>query len=201
MKKILLLGLSSMLVGTAFAQTEKSSTYLGANVGNLSYRNDGGSNELAVNVYPTAGIFLADNLLLGTGVQVGYERLSFDNSTQKYRGHTTTLGLLPFVRYYLPGTGSHRFFGQAQGGVVWTSSRVTIDYNTGEDDERKAKSHDSAFGAALGYNYFLTPGAALEITAGYRRDTNGPERTIGLLDIRAGLAVFLRGKQATIPAQ
>jgi hypothetical protein len=185
MKKVFLLGVCGVVCTSAMAQTTKGSKFIGVNVGNISYAHDRNSNSIEVMLFPSAGIFLADDFLLGSSVTLSYSRLHYDNPSQDYTGRTISYGLAPFARYYFAGTTPHRFFGQASVGIA--RSNIKIESN----GTRKYSTTDKNFAVGLGYNYFLTPGAALEVIAGYGRDTNGSNATIGYLDVRAGFSVFL----------
>jgi len=167
------------------AQTTKGSKFIGVNIGNLSYTHSPNSNGIDVTLFPSAGIFLAEDFLLGSSITLGYSRETFDISFQEYSGRTISYGLAPFARYYFAGTNPHRFFGQASAGITHSDTKIEAGYT------EKYSSTDKNFAVGLGYNYFLTPGAALEILAGYGRDTNGRNASIGYLDVRAGFSVFL----------
>jgi len=186
----------------AIAQTEKGTKFLGASVGNLSYRTEDNSIYISAAIYPSVGVFVVDNLLLGSNLRLGYERSRNEGSLGDFERRTIVYGLSPFVRYYFAGSNAHRFFGQISGGITWYNTKIKDRYTTGNLINRTSKEDFSTFGGALGYNYFLTPSAALEVTAGYTRDTNGPSPATGVLDIRAGFVVFLPSKKAaTAPTQ
>lgn len=189
MKKLFLLGVCGVLgTSSAMAQTTKGSKFIGVNIGNISYTNGTAANGIDVTLFPSAGVFLADDFLLGSSVTLGYNRVSSDNFLPKYVGRTISYGLAPFARYYFAGTTPHRFFGQASVGIEWSNTKVETIYT-----EKNSRT-DKNFAVGLGYNYFLTPNAALEILAGYGRDTNGVNPAIGYLDVRAGFSVFLPSK-------
>jgi outer membrane protein len=171
------------------AQTTKGSKFIGVNIGNLDYTHSSNGSGIGVTLFPSAGVFLTDDFLLGTSVTLGYQRLSIDNGTvQDYSSRTISYGLAPFARYYFAGTTPHRFFGQASVGIERSNTKIELDYI------EKYSSTNKNFAVGLGYNYFLTPGAALEVIAGYGRDNNGPSPAIGYLDVRAGFSVFLPSK-------
>lgn len=205
MKALFLLGVSCLLGTSTVAQTEKGARFIGANLGNLSYATAKQQpTRYSVALYPTAGVFVANNVLLGAALGIAHERYKIKN-VSGFTGYSAwEYGLTPFVRLYLPGAGAHRFFGQLQAGV----SRYTYRENLyrpsigGPNDVRSTDTYGMA-AAALGYNYFLTPGAALEVTAGYTRNfTDTYNVSKGEFNIRAGFSVFLSSKQAaSVPAQ
>lgn len=195
-KKLLLASLlGTALTVPALAQTEQGSKLIGVNVGNLSYRSSNQNNSLSAALYPSAGVFVTNNLLLGSSVSLSYYRQHFTNYFQDYRSRTFSYGLAPFARYYVPGSGRHRFFGQISAGVqrssIWVENKSDIGPGKQHDIYREV-----TYGGALGYNYFITPVAALEVTAGYGRNTNGPNPTTGTLDVRAGFSLFLPSRKA-----
>lgn len=208
MKTLLLLGLGCALATSATAQTEKGARYIGANVGNLSYSRDDKNNSFLVTLTPLAGVFVADNFLLGAGLPISYSRGHFETPFQKSTRRDIAIGLSPFARYYLPGTSAHRFFGQVQGAYARSNSRYQSDgtYTASggqvviiKEDQRSRSSYHS-FGASLGYNYFLTPGAALEVVASYNRSNYSQSNSTGAFGLSAGFAVFLPSKGTAAPA-
>lgn len=196
MKKLLLLALSGLAFTTASAQTEKGTTYWGASLGNLRYSKVKQQNSnFAVSLYPTVGKFVADKFLLGVTADLGYSNSKregfYDSSTRQI-----TYGAVPFARYYVAGADKHRLFGQLNAGLVWLNTKNDGAFGSGSRTSRYGTA-----GLAVGYNYFLTPGAALEATAGYNR--SGVEgNSNGVFSIRAGLAIFLPSQQAaSVPTE
>ncbi|UPL49301.1 outer membrane beta-barrel protein [Hymenobacter sublimis] len=193
-----------LAASSAAAQTEKGHTYLRLSAGNLSYSNQDQNQfgneyrQIFGSLYPAVSRFVADNFLVGAEIPLRYGHTRYEEAFIQIPGVRSAsqvdVGLGPFVRYYLPGTSNHRFFGQLNGSLGWQRQRQisTDDYPTGTRTIKFERTIDyQTYGAALGYNYFITPGAALEVAAGYVRSTLGPDRTNGSLDIRAGIAVVL----------
>ncbi|WP_375435862.1 hypothetical protein [uncultured Hymenobacter sp.] len=204
MKTLLLLGLGCVLTTSATAQAQKGTRYLGASIGSFSYSHEYDRNSFSAALVPTGGLFLTNRLLLGSEVQLGYSLLRFRNrnsSALNYRRRVFSYGFAPVARYYFNSTGPHRFFGQLSAGVFWLNSRNN-DSILGSYDGRSQTQNYAKAGITLGYNYFVTPGAALEVTAGYSHTSSLAAFNTGFLDVRAGFAVFLPSKQAaTVPAQ
>ena len=196
MKKLFILGACGILCTSAMAQTTKGSKFIGVNIGNLSYTRSQDDSRIGIALLPSAGVFLADDFLLGSSVTLGYQRFNSENGIQYYTSRTISYGLAPFARYYFAGTTPHRFFGQASVGIARSNTKIEAGYKD------KYSSTDESFAVGLGYNYFLTPSAALEVIAGYGRDYNGSNTSVGHLDVRAGFSVFLPSRQAAVvPAQ
>jgi hypothetical protein len=91
-----LLSLGSLTVG--LAQTEKGRWAADGQVG-FSYSSQRGSEAFSANFLPSAGYFVAPNFLIGSGVSYSYGRITDTNV--KYRFDYYSLGLSPFVRYYV----------------------------------------------------------------------------------------------------
>lgn len=201
MKTLLLIGLGSSLATAATAQTGKGARYLGANIGRLSYSHEYSRRSFSAALAPTVGLFLTDRLLLGSEVQVGYSMLrlrSRNSGVSNYRSRVFDYGIAPVARYYFYGSGLHRLFGQLSAGMFWVNTWSNDNFS-GSDSPDRTQRYTKA-GVALGYNYFLTPGAALEVTAGYSHTSSLYAFNTGFIDLRAGFAVFLPSKGAAAPA-
>ncbi|WP_197062964.1 outer membrane beta-barrel protein [Hymenobacter sp. APR13] len=202
MKNLFLLGLGCALASSAFAQTEKGARYIGANVGNLSYSRSDKNNSFSATLTPSAGVFVGNNFLLGAGLPISYSRGHFETTFQKSTRREVEVGLAPFARYYLPGSGAHRFFGHLQAGIARGSYRYQSEgmyigsggQMVATKEDQRSNDTSTIFGAGLGYNYFLTPGAALEVVASYNRYGYGDYDSAGALNVSAGFAVFLPSK-------
>lgn len=184
----MLAALAAAVASPALAQTEKGAKYLGLGLGDLTYQRIEKNNSfLSAALFPAVGVFVVDNLLAGANLELGYERRHFSNQFGDARYRRTSFGVTPFLRYYLLRGERHKLFGQASAGYTW----ARID-NAGYVENYTPRYMTA--GAAVGYNYFLTPTAALEATAGYTHRDNGPAPATNGLDIRAGFAIFLPSK-------
>ncbi|MBD2713721.1 DUF3575 domain-containing protein [Microvirga sp. STR05] len=197
MRKILLAGLGCALATGATAQTEKGARFIGANLGDLSYsrgKQNYGNSRFSVSLFPSVGVFVANNFLLGANLELGYSSIKSGNSSGDYSTRVLQYGVSPFVRYYLPSTSAHRFFGQVGAGVLGQTAWYPNYY----DGERQSSTNfASRYGVAVGYNYFLTPGAALEVVAGYGHNSNRNAFSSGALNVQAGFSIFLPSRVAT----
>lgn len=197
MKKLLLLGIACAMSASAMAQTEKGAKYLGANIGGINYRKSKNSSNINATLFPSAGVFVTDNLLVGTGLQLGYQRSKSHNINGDNISRNIQYGLSPFVRYYLAGTSPHRFFGQLSGGIAWGNNYTKYQVNS-QTLSGSTTSHYITASAGLGYNYFLTPGAALEVMAAYYRNGIGVSNfNYGEAAVSVGFTVFLPSKLST----
>ena len=91
-----------MICSFSWAQTDKGRWQLGAQIGNFKYQNEG---QYAVKAFagtltPTIGYFLANNLLLGTGIPVSYSTAYLNNSGTYLKTYQLSYGLSPFITYY-----------------------------------------------------------------------------------------------------
>jgi outer membrane protein len=94
-----------MIALEASAQTEKGRWTVGAQVGNftyqkeeLDYRNISGS------LTPSAGCFINNGLVIGTGIPFSFSSTKFGQLFGNYdnlRQVGTSIGLSPFLRYYV----------------------------------------------------------------------------------------------------
>lgn len=195
MKKLFLLGIACAMSASSMAQTEKGTKYLGVNIGNVSYYDIDEVTNVGASLTPSAGVFVADNLLLGSSLPLLYNRSNSKNGSGETINRTISYGLAPYVRYYFAGSDAHRFFGQVSGGF----SRLNYYYKStlASPTVRRDNNHSFNYGGALGYNYFLTPGAALEVIASYNRVDSNTQQSRGSLGISAGFAVFLPSKLST----
>ncbi|RAK64705.1 hypothetical protein [Hymenobacter edaphi] len=201
---LLLAGLIGLAGGSAHAQTERGTTLIGLSAGNLSYgRATDGFRQLSGTLTPTVGRFVADNLLVGVGVQLGHSRSESTYTGYYYEPWTSTsgygtigysrrnwsAGLTPFARYYFLGRGRHRLFAEASVHAQhnWTLERYETEQGRLSNPQRFVSLGARA---AVGYSYFISPRTALEVSAGYQR-TYAPSGATGKLDGRIGINFLL----------
>lgn len=116
------------------AQTvHKAALMIGGSAGFSSQKiKDADNSTTYFNLKPTVGYFFADDLALGLGV---------DFSSTSFNGNSnSSFSLSPFVRYY-----------------VTDPIFVQVHANIGLDD-----GAGTAFGAAVGYSWFLSNNVAIE---------------------------------------
>lgn len=205
---LLLAGLVGLAGGPAQAQTERGTTLIGLSAGNLSHGRsaDGGFRQYSGTLTPTVGHFVADNLLVGLGVQVGhslrqsaYSGLYFPNpwSTSVLYDDLTfserrwSAGVTPYARYYFLNRGRHHLFGEASlhANRTWARERYQNEVGMLTSWQR---FNSFGYRAALGYSYALSPRTMLEVSAGYQR-TYAPTGNSGKLDARIGVNFVLPG--------
>ncbi|WP_460614945.1 hypothetical protein [Hymenobacter seoulensis] len=193
---LLALGFTVCTASTALGQTTKGTTVLGLSAGNISYQKNNGYRQISAQLAPSIGTFVADNVALGIAVPVRYSSMKSPYNFGTSRG--LELGLLPWLRYYLPSSSKHRVFGELSAGGVLDSYRT-------ERDGITFKGNDVSLLASLGvgYSYFITPNVGLEALAKYATNTgNSTVFGKGYLDINLGFRVYLpQGGAASVPAE
>jgi hypothetical protein len=205
MKKKLLFGSALCLLFTfltpnmLWAQLKKGNYLVEGNFGNIGlsksdYKyetggttpttSSGDSKNTSIGIYPRAGIFVADKLVIGTEFSIylySNKNNSFNTTgakTNESKSSSTSLGLLPFVRYYFASSkdGKSMFFGQLTGGVSidLANKYESVNYNaagavSSTYKYNYPKKYSTFSGnAVVGWNRFLSENVALNFNLGYR---------------------------------
>ena len=170
MKTILfgwIIGLMWPLIGEA--QTEKGQWTVGTQVGNLSYQNQDESRTISFSITPSAGYFIINGLVIGTGIPVSMSNQKNTNETAFYRRNkSSTIGLAPFIRYFLGEKKLKPYVGLAYSYSKTSykaSSRGLVGFF-----ESEAKGKITAFTPTVGLAYFLSRN--LGLTAGLNYNIN-----------------------------
>lgn len=171
----------------AQAQTTQGTRVLGLSGGNFTFEKNDYTKRYSGTLIPTAGVFLADNVALGVAVPLGYSRLKLDVA-DGISNRSLSVGVLPWLRYYLPSESKHRVFGELSAGGVLNSYRSEggiggISYSN--TDVNFAGS------AGLGYSYFITPAVGLEGLLAYQRVTGNSNSGNGALSLNLGFRIYL----------
>ncbi|MBT9393072.1 hypothetical protein KLP40_07845 [Hymenobacter sp. NST-14] len=181
---------AALLTGSvAQAQTTQGTRVLGLSGGNFTLQRDDFATGFSGTLAPTAGVFVADNLALGVNVPFSYSR--FAARSDEFRSRGLSVGLLPWLRYYLPSESRHRVFGELSVGGVLNSYRRKEAGYYGNGDQASTDTYLLA-SAGLGYSYFITPAVGLEALLAYQRNGgNSQEFGRGALGLSLGLRVYL----------
>lgn len=172
--KHFLLTIATLLCATfTFAQTAKGGMLLGGSAG-FDVQFEEPDNFVSVDLQPTLGFFVADNLAVGGSLVLGYGKIGDFSST--------TFGLIPFGRYYL-GEGNTRFFLQAQVGFQSTKT------DSGFGD---STASGPLFGAGPGVAIFLNQNVAIEGILAYNRYAG--DYDISDLGLRFGVQAYFGGE-------
>jgi hypothetical protein len=148
----------------SFAQTEKGSMYSGAGL-SFSYSKSslkvpGNSisaysfQDGSLGTFVNLGYFVANNLAIGPGLNVGY---SWHKTTGSYstKYQDLYLGFQPFLRYY---------FGE-QKTKLFIEPSLNIQYSTIVDDQT---TFSFGGGAAIGFVYFINQVIGIESSISYK---------------------------------
>lgn len=165
--KLSLIILMFLLPFLTFAQLERGNKLIGGEIGFNSLKWNGANKaENILNISPSAGIFVANNFALGMA-------LNFSNQFKR----NTSIGLTPFVRYYVK-----KFFAQAKFGYTYSKDRLT-----------EYKFNYLNYGVSVGYAAFVTEKISIEpafyydvlysINTGIKQNRN--------LGLKIGIQVYL----------
>lgn len=144
----------------SFAQTEKGRWTAGVSVGNFEYRTSNNTRFFSTNLTPSAGYFVANNLLVGSGVPLGW---STTKSGSFYEATSSSIGVSPFVRYYV-GASSLKPYA----GVSYTYSQTnTQTQSPGNSNEVNVKYMYSSLAPTVGLAYFVNRNVALNAGLSY----------------------------------
>ena len=160
--------LVAVSVSAATAQTEKGRWTVGVSVGNFNYQNRGdGYAAFTGNLSPSAGYFIASNLVIGTGVPLS---LSTSKQGQGYpyvqKSTVTGIGLSPFVRYYFGKSPLRPYVG-----LSYSYVRNSSQYKTQLGDVSN-NGYSSTVTPTVGIAYFVNRNVALNAGLNYNIQTN-----------------------------
>lgn len=147
---------------------------VGGSLGSLGFNFD--TETFRVDLQPSAGYFVSDQLVIGAMTIVGLT--AYDGGTNfRY-------GLAPLLRYYFPegARASGRWFGEANLGIAGSSLK----------DNPSDENFSFLFGVKAGYAHFVGRNVALEGTIGYidtEADIAGSGLALGL-----GFQIYLPGR-------
>jgi len=192
MKKLLLLLVIAFCVINLSAQTKKGTFYLGgssafnASFKSISYGEDA-NNDIditQISIIPSVGWFIAKDFLLGV------EFMYINDKTEKgnnYESKTTTLGIMPTLRYYIPSKNNLRLFLQA--GYGW--HKLKGEYSNDTDG--------ILLGFGGGFAYFIKDNISFDLGVDYlkaKRDNisgygyDNSDLTESTVNIRLGISVY-----------
>lgn len=155
--------LSVLLIALFFplaihAQTQKGDKMIGGS-GNMNF-----GRSFYVSLSPSLGLFVIDDLVVGSGVPVSYGYFK----EAKYR--TIGGGLEPYIRYYFGNQAPLRVFAQANGSVSFLNGK-----NKGDAFYGSAYTQNS-FGGSIGLVRFITEQVGLEARLYYNNYQNAQTR-------------------------
>ena len=186
-------GICALALFTAFtiqAQNKKGNFLVGTSIGGAgisfgsSESNTAGSTTISksdnssfnISVYPTVGLYVSDNVVIGTYFSLGFYHSKNDNSnnistaTSTNKSSYGSFGLGPFARFY---------FGDNKGkGMPWTEVNTGISFYPGYKGEytpstgtgykyEYKKYHPWNAGVKVGYEHFINPTIGIQYYVGY----------------------------------
>jgi hypothetical protein len=193
--KILLTVLIALCSLSNYAQTTKGSFMIGGS-GSMSFdKSDAnGSSEsksTSVSVSPEAGYFFARNFAVGLSLPVSLSGSKFASSSIEYKGKGHTIGVAPFVRFYIP---VRSFFIITEGSYGWQYSKKTYDNwdaVTGAFiNSNEYSNTDKGYSLGAGPAFFLSPYTSIEILANYR-NANLSSSDHSMFYISIGFQIYL----------
>lgn len=149
------------------AQTEQGRWQVGAQVGNFSYQTQNGSKNFSGNISPSAGYFVIDNLLIGTGIPLSYSAFRFPTTIAPFVKSTSTgYGLAPFARYYFGKDKLKPYAGLSYSYSRSVNKQTQADV-TGQPSERTSLASSTNLTPTVGVAYFITNNIALNAGLNY----------------------------------
>lgn len=197
MKKnqILSLAVLSLLIistpKTLTSQTKKGNWLAEGNLGNINLSNNKNESTYGTNtsksenrgyyisLYPRIGYFINDNLVVGTTLNFSYQSNKYksywNNGVKSHDGvsNGSSIGLSPFLRYYLTKNSKNRFYGQLGGGMnsdIFRNDEATTFYDNGDisgTNKNNSKGQVVSGEALIGFNHFFTENLAFNSSIGY----------------------------------
>jgi outer membrane protein len=166
--------------------------------GNFNISQNGGketdgskkASEFNLNLSPQAGKFLSDKVAIGLGLNFGFNTTNSNQDVERIK-KTTSVGVVPFLRYYAVTAGKFSVFGQANAGVAFANSNTTL----GGNNIEKTKSNSISLNIVPGLSYDVSERLALEtyinifnVGVGQTSSTlNGNKETINYFNVGGGL--------------
>ncbi|HTR28727.1 MAG TPA: outer membrane beta-barrel protein [Puia sp.] len=195
MKKTTILSVLALSTFFAKAQTEKTTWFVG---GALAFSSStqkeadapgSSAKATAFALSPSVGYFFINNLAAGASLNITSAYSANSNSGSTSSSTVTLFSAGPFVRYYFNTSQHVKLF--LHGDASWGSEKVTLNYS-GADESSSVPI--TTFEGKAGAAFFLSPGVALEFTAGYQSTTekdSGIKLTTGSVVVGLGFQIYL----------
>jgi hypothetical protein len=212
---------------TSNAQFKKGTLIVDASLGNITlgsksnytYKDQNGvitsSSDYTSNIfnlYPGAGIFITDKVVVGTDLSIylsSSKSNSFNAAGKKNydsKSSNTSLGLNPYVRYYFAKNKNKKafYYGELMGGVYtylsnksdYSYYNVTTGVKTSTFTYNYPKKYFStSANIKVGLNYFVTSNIALNADLGYK--TNSSKETSNYVNTNLVTSVTTTSNNST----
>ncbi len=183
MKKILIAG-AALLYSFSNAQIKTGTVYISGEINYNTYENKSEyTKQQILKIIPTAGIFVAPNVAIGTGLGYTHGNLEYFQTLYSgsfttyidYTGKTSAVIVAPFVRKYWTLSEKLYFFGQLQipmefGKLNQEASAINISQPIGYVDQQYLSYENkyTSIGVNIkpGLDYFLNKNWSIEATIG-----------------------------------
>ncbi|QKZ14515.1 outer membrane beta-barrel protein [Spirosoma sp. KUDC1026] len=164
---VLIVLLFGTITSVVNAQTEQGRWQVGAQVGNFSYQSQNGTKNFSGSISPSAGYFVIDNLLVGTGVPLSYSAFRFPTAIAPFaKSISTGYGLSPFARYYV-GKTQLKPYAELAYSYSRSINKQTQEDVTGQLSERTSLASSTNLTPTVGVAYFFTNNVALNAGLSY----------------------------------
>jgi outer membrane protein len=171
-----------ILIFSAKAQTEQGSIMLGGSA-NLNIPTNDNTDGYNFTLNPTVGFFLIDNLAIGAGLPITSSRTEYNNNGNVDK--RSSIGIAPFVRYYLGASNAKLFF-QGRFGIQHFTAKNEVNGR-----EINKSSDDAVFaGLGVGVAFFLNEHVGLEPSLTYDAYNRGTYNN-SAFNINVGFQIYL----------
>ena len=147
------------------AQTEKGRWTAGTQLSDLTYQTQEGVRAFSGKLTPSAGYFVTNGFVLGTGIPLGLATQTLDDPlSPSIHTVATSVGLSPFARYYA-GSGKLKFLIGASYSYSRTSSKLTAGGPDGVVSDRRC--YTTTLTPTTGLIYFFSRTIGLSMVLNY----------------------------------
>ena len=180
MKKLLTIAMLCTSALAANAQTEKGKFILGGTIGYSSNKSEGSTSsqkETNLDLLPSAGYFVRENLALGLGI--GYSRsirdVNYKSEPSVHYAYynrkdiTNYFAISPFIRHYVNLSEKFKYFSQFSVPMKWGNIRSEDGANNPAADvipDSKSKTTSISLAIEPGFAYFPTKKIGIQLTVG-----------------------------------
>ena len=160
-----------------FSQTNEGDKLVGGTVSFGTQFVQNNNNLLFLNFNPNYGKFILDNIVVGAGVGLNFQKQD-DNSV-------TSISLLPFARYYVGNSDVLQFYGEIKGGYIF--QRLNNNFTT-------VNNQGGQFNIGPGAAFFLSENVSFDFQVNYQfvRIEEARNRS---LSFNFGFQVYLLGDE------
>jgi len=152
MKKHILLFVLLFTSIFTFGQTDQGDRLVGGTISFGTQFVPNGDNQLFLNFNPNYGKFISDNIAVGAGIGLIFQK-------QNNNVSSTSISLLPFGRYYVGDSDVLQFYGELKAGFIY--ERVS---NPGG----ALNQNGFQINAGPGVAFFLNENVSLDFLVSYR---------------------------------